>query len=536
MPTNTSTAQRLSLGKSKVFERWEQRVQKELAPVPEDAHEQLRNSLPDVFDMLVAVLTDPDPQKVLRAKESMLAIGHGKIRAGDPSYSLDRVTDEFHILQQVIFEVLEEGGRPVIRQERNLILDVIMRSVRNAASAFKAAHDQQKERLRSDIKHANEALELAIRKKTSEAGLKEQLLNTIFERVQDYAIYTLNAFGEVSSWSEGCRQIKRYSAEEVMGRHYSMLYPPEGRVRREPEAHLEIAQREGRFRGEGLRMRKGGELFLADVFITPIYEAGELLGFFKIVADLTDRHRLIQEIDMSRARAEVLKLESELRDQFVSLLSHDLRNPLSAAHMNSELIARTTCNVENHAEMARRSIKHINRATEMITDLLDANQIKAGDAFPLKIREFDFVEMVKNLCDEQASVHGRRFSQNVPDQLVGFWDQSGLKRVLENLINNAIKYGKADGNITISVAESGDRVLVKVHNLGSPIHVQDQESLFKPFYRTSSASESSSHGWGLGLTLVRGIVEAHGGIVRVRSLPSEGTTFLLDLPRDSRKA
>jgi hypothetical protein len=102
-----STAQRLRLGKTKILERWEQRVQNELGPVVAYAPGQLRNSLAEVFDVLVAVLTDPDPQNAFRAKEDLLAIGHGKIRAEDPCYSLERVTDEYLILQQVLFEVLE---------------------------------------------------------------------------------------------------------------------------------------------------------------------------------------------------------------------------------------------------------------------------------------------------------------------------------------------------------------------------------------------------------------------------------------------
>jgi signal transduction histidine kinase len=107
--------------------------------------------------------------------------------------------------------------------------------------------------------------------------------------------------------------------------------------------------------------------------------------------------------------------------------------------------------------------------------------------------------------------------------------------VLENLSENAIKYGDPLGTVTIGVREVEDRVIVEVHNVGHPIALEDQQSLFELFSRTQSAERGSKKGWGLGLTLVRGITEAHGGIVRVRSLAREGTTFTLDLPRRSRQ-
>jgi len=313
-----------------------------------------------------------------------------------------------------------------------------------------------------------------------------------------------------------------------------MLYPPEGRIRDEPEKHLAIAREEGRFRGEGLRQRKDGELFLADVFISPMYEKDELVGYFKIVTDITETNKLLQERDLSRAEVKNLELESVLRERFIYMLTHDLRNPIQAARMSSEMITRKICNVEKHLDNARQSIRHICRVDKMISDLLDASRIREGEPFPLQIEESDLVEIAYEVSDGLATIYGNKFDIVAPATLLGFWDAKGLSRAIENLVTNAVKYGDKDQKITIQLLGVEDRVIIKVHNFGSTLSTQEQKSLFEIFQRSASAKEGKSKGWGLGLTLVRGITEAHGGIVKVRSLPREGTTFTLDLPRDAR--
>lgn len=534
MSKKTNASTRLLHLKEKIILEWEKIVRNSTASTGKLDRPQLLNSLPEVLNLMVKTLTDPNPDQALYSKEKMLAANHGKTRASLPDYSLEQVINEYHILRRVLFDILEEGGQDLTRAERDLIWDVIFISIKNAAAEFQQVRDEQKEEVQRNLNQANVNLKEALGEKSSETVINDQLLKTIYERVEDYAIFTLDPNGLITSWAIGCQRIKQYKAEDVMGKNYSMLYPREGQLRNEPQKHLDIARSEGRFRGEGTRQRKNGELFLADVFITPMYDQDELVGFFKIVTDLSERNKLIQERDLSRMQVETLEVESVLRDRFIYMLTHDLRNPLQAARMSAEMITRQTCNIEKHLDFARRSIQHVSRLDNMITNLLDASRIKEGEGFPITIQECDLSMIVHEVQDELTTLHGDRFEVNTPSEFVGFWDGKNLRRAIENLATNAIKYGAPDQKVCIRVSEVENRAIIKVQNFGSLISTKDQESLFNLFQRTVSAEKGATKGWGIGLTLVKGITEAHKGVVKVRSIPSEGTTFTLDLPRDAR--
>lgn len=517
-------SERLKKLNDKIMHTWEERALKEIDASFQQNSLALRNSLPEFLDHLASALSTTVDRTAARVKwdkdeSTRLGKKHGKDRASMVNYTIDQLIFEYHILRQVICDVMEKEA-PLSEVEREVIVCAVEASVNDAATQFsQTLRDNQK-----NITH----------KLSSEVNFKDQLLKTIINRVEDYALFTLDSKGNISSWAYGAHRIKQYTAEEVIGNHYSMLYPPEGKIRNEPEKHLAIAREEGRFRGEGLRQRKNGELFMADVFITPMYEKDELIGYFKIVTDITERNKLMQEIDLSRSQVEALEVESVLRDRFIYMLTHDLRNPIQAAKMSSEMITRQACNVEKHLDFARRSILHISRVDKMISDLLDASRIREGEPFPIQIAECDLIKIVNEVLDELATLHGDRFDIEGPDVMLGFWDGKGLRRAIENLTTNAVKYGDPANRISIRLTGVENRVIIKVHNFGAPINTQDQESLFEIFKRTASAKKGTSKGWGLGLTLVRGITEAHGGIVKVRSLPKEGTTFTLDLPLDAR--
>jgi signal transduction histidine kinase len=110
-----------------------------------------------------------------------------------------------------------------------------------------------------------------------------------------------------------------------------------------------------------------------------------------------------------------------------------------------------------------------------------------------------------------------------------------MRRILENLCNNAIKYGDTTSRVTVSLRQEGDEAELAVHNWGNPIPASEQESLFQYFTRTKSAEASGKRGWGIGLTLVKGVAEAHGGSVQVESSQEKGTTFRVRLPRHAKE-
>ncbi|MBC7398244.1 MAG: PAS domain-containing protein [Bdellovibrionales bacterium] len=241
--------------------------------------------------------------------------------------------------------------------------------------------------------------------------------------------------------------------------------------------------------------------------------------------------------DIEEQRQTVLELqkERESREQFVSMLSHDLRNPLSAAKMSAQIISRDQHSPEKLSMLTTRIVDNLNRANKMIENLLDANKIKAGLSLDLQIEEFDLVLLIEDIAVDLGTVHGDRFLIEAnPKSIKGHWSSDGLRRVIENLCVNAVKYGEARTPIRICIEKANEWVGIGVHNCGSPISLEDQKKLFDPYQRTVSAEKESVTGWGLGLTLVRGVVQAHGGTVEVESKILDGTTFKIKLPMDSR--
>jgi PAS domain S-box-containing protein len=229
-----------------------------------------------------------------------------------------------------------------------------------------------------------------------------------------------------------------------------------------------------------------------------------------------------------------LQLERDLREQFVSSLSHDLRTPLTAARMSAQLIPRQVNQPDKVYSLAARVKHNIDRADQMITDLLDANRIRAGQKLPIEVAPCDLRQVVLDTLENLATVHGERFSLRGAERLQGNWDAHALRRLIENLCNNAIKYGDSTGRVTVTLKEDGDQAELAIHNWGNPIPPEEREGLFEHFARTKSAETSGKKGWGIGLTLVKGVAEAHGGSVRVESSREDGTTFRVRLPRGTQ--
>lgn len=260
--------------------------------------------------------------------------------------------------------------------------------------------------------------------------------------------------------------------------------------------------------------------------------------YYRIKAerDLKNEEALENSSKLLHSEASILDLENErsLRENFVSLLSHDLRTPLSAAKISAQLIQREADIPETTLALAARIVANMNRVDQMITDLLDANRIRSGEKIPLKIIGFDLTSLITNTLDELATIHGDRFVFDAPGAVEGYWDKLSIRRIIENLCNNAIKYGSSLGPVTLKLNQISKQVEISVQNEGDIISPEDQKSLFQQFRRGEKAQGSGRKGWGIGLTLVRGVAEAHGGSVSISSDADRGTVFTVSLPIDTR--
>lgn len=249
---------------------------------------------------------------------------------------------------------------------------------------------------------------------------------------------------------------------------------------------------------------------------------GNVNGVYVSVTDNTEQRKQLEELVNSEA----------IRDRFMSALSHDLRTPLTSAILSSQLIARksTDTSVNTLSKKVEMSLKRVDK---MIEDLLDANRLRAGQKISLKLQDIDMSELVKTTIADLETINGDRFVVDIPETFHTVLSPQGIRRIIENLCTNAIKYGSTSAPVSIFIHPHGDEFDLGVHNFGNPISKNESDSLFQPYVRAKKDEKGEKKGWGIGLSIVKGVTEAHGGKVVIDS-DAEGTTFKITLPVDAR--
>ncbi len=245
-------------------------------------------------------------------------------------------------------------------------------------------------------------------------------------------------------------------------------------------------------------------------------------------------HRSIDEA-IAEAAAAFMQVHQNFRDLFTAALSHDFRGPLSNAMNYLELIRRDA-EPGQHGHFAARALFNLKQIDRMIRELLDATRANAGAKLTLRIERAEAGKLAREVINELTLRAGDRFVLEVKDAVHGWWDGERIKQALNNLLENALKYGKEGTPITCRVSTTEQRVFFSVHNLGLPIPKEQIPVLFQPFRRSVEAERSTNPGWGLGLVMVQTIAQAHGGSVGVESSESEGTIFTIDIMCDARRA
>ncbi len=357
--------------------------------------------------------------------------------------------------------------------------------------------------------------------------------------VEDYAIFLLDPTGHILTWNRGAERIKGWTADEIIGMHFSIFYPEEDKAK--PEMELRGATATGRWEDEAWRVRKDGSRFWANVVITALRdETGTLRGFAKVTRDLTERkrgeERLVQE-QAARARAEererMLGEAVRMRDDFLSVATHELRTPLATLRLLVEGMLRLAERGELAADRAQTKLRsvlgQVDRFERLVSDLLDVSRIQQGrltlDPHPLDLVQLA-VEVVDRFRDElQRQRCALRLAH--PGSLIGNWDHGRLDQVLTNLLSNAMKYGRG-APIELTLRGEGDRAHVVVRDHGIGIAPEEQPFIFDRFHRAASVKHYG--GMGLGLWITREILRAMGGTIHVESRPGEGATFEVAVP------
>ncbi|KFC62333.1 sensor histidine kinase KdpD [Massilia sp. LC238] len=225
-------------------------------------------------------------------------------------------------------------------------------------------------------------------------------------------------------------------------------------------------------------------------------------------------------------------VDRALRERFAAALTHDLRGPLGTTSSALELIL----SVEDFAKarvFAVKALENVHRMSGMIDELLHTMAFHSGEKISLRLLSFDIRKLIKEVQVELA-FRDERIVLVDGAPIVGWWDWSVMKRALENILSNAIKYGKKPSPITVNAVETHGRLVLSVHNEGAPIPSEEQENIFQMFRRVKSQQIIQQQGWGIGLPYVRAAAESHAGSIVLDSTIERGTTFSIDIPVDCR--
>ncbi|MCW5659718.1 MAG: PAS domain S-box protein [Burkholderiaceae bacterium] len=352
---------------------------------------------------------------------------------------------------------------------------------------------------------------------------RERNFRLLVDGVKDHAMFLLDRNGRIRTWNTGAQRVLGYRAEQVLGHDVSMLYTEHDQASGRPTVELAAATEAGAFRAEGWRQRADGTTFWAEVSSTALFDdARRLQGFVRIVRDLTERRRV-----------EALENEGRRINEFIALLSHELRNPLAPIQNAVAVLGKAAQSAEMKwcVDVIGRQAALMKR---LVDDLLDVSRITSGK-IRIDKKPLDLNALVAQAVDAMRATAAERGHgvtvQAAPQPLMLAGDATRLNQVLVNLLVNAIKFTPPNGHITVTVEDRGTTACVQVIDDGVGMSESLLRHAFEPFVQGAGALDRPEGGLGIGLTLVKSIVELHGGSVAAASRgPGHGTTITLSLP------
>jgi PAS domain S-box-containing protein len=348
----------------------------------------------------------------------------------------------------------------------------------------------------------------------------------LVEAVKDYAIFLLDPEGRVVTWNVGAERIKGYTAGEIVGKHFSVFFPPEDAAAGKPQQELETAANEERFVGEGWRLRKDGSRFWANVVLTALRdEGGQLIGFAKVTRDLTERRAAeeqARELVRSQAAHTAAEAASKRKDQYLAMLAHELRNPLAPLLTGLSILRQAGDNPqvrERVLDLMERQTRHLKR---LVDDSLEAARFNHGKV-QIRRERIDLARVVRATAEDRRPMleqAGLALSIDVPETPV--WmngDVMRLAQVVTNLLDNAEKFTERGGRVAVrlSLAPDTGEASLSIEDTGIGIDAQTLSQVFESFSQADRSLVRTRGGLGLGLSVVKGLVGLHGGRVEATS-------------------
>lgn len=486
-----------------------------------------------LFDVFPGNPSDPGATGGRELKESLERV----VRTGAPDTMAIKKHDipgpgsggqvnEERYVRPINAPVFGEAGelRYIMHRVEDVTELVRSRGAAAAMAAEIAAQAREIQAANARLREAQQELEARVHERTIELARGVAELRQIADSMPQI-VWTARPDGHVDYFNERWYQYTGRPRDQHGDASWEPAMHPDDlpQLRAEWRAALETGQRHE----VKVRLRNGftGEYRWHLARAVPVRDDdGRIFRWFGTTTDIEDQMRVVQQLEQER----------DLRERFVQSLTHDLRSPLSAARMSAAMLGRKASDPAAVQRLAGRIVGTLDRIDRMIRDLLDVSRIKAGEAVSLDVQRCDLGEIARSTLEDLATVHGDRFVLHVDPPIEGHWCCHGLRRIIENLCVNAVKYGDPGRPVTVRVKKEAQQVRIEVHNSGKAITPEDQASLFQPFRRTAEARSGGQRGWGIGLALVRAIATAHGGSVGVESSPERGTTFRVVLPVDAR--
>lgn len=359
-----------------------------------------------------------------------------------------------------------------------------------------------------------------------------EFYSQIIDSLQDYSIFTLDNEFVINSWSSGASKIFGYEPDEIIGKHFDIIFKEEDIKKGIPKNEIDTALKEGRATDNRWHICKDKSEFYAYGLVFPLTGIdGEMLGYVKILRDVTERKKSEDAIKKYVKELEDLNTHKE---SVLAILSHDLRSPLSS------IIATTGYLKSNFERMEPNTVKEmlelLYKASidelNMLDYLVEWARIKyAAEVFsPRKIELVEYVQKVFDTLNDTASLNAINLHHEIKENTSVFADGKMLLSVIQNIVSNAIKHSLPGGKISVSAKTKEDKIIVQIKDSGIGMSKEIQNKLFTPQMNILSKARIENKGAGIGLLLVKGFLEKNGGEIWVESVEGEGSSFYFTLP------
>jgi PAS domain S-box-containing protein len=357
------------------------------------------------------------------------------------------------------------------------------------------------------------------------------MLRLLVEKSHEHAFIFQDPDGIITHWSGGAEQVFGWTAAQIVGKHCSMLFIPEDVAMRIPEHEMRVALLDGASEDDRWSMRADGQRFFANGAMVALHDGGRHLGFGKIVRNRTDLREQVEKLRNANSQADA---RAKRIDAFLTTLSHELRNPL-APLAAAVRILRLTGQAGEEGEYALRVIeRQMDLMQRLVNDLLDISRVSAGKVL-LDRRRMELCDVVRQALDaERSLMEERRHKVHFvapAGEIVVDADADRLHQVFVNLLVNAAKYTPPGGQVWVKVTVEADEAVVRVEDTGVGIAPDMLPRIFELFTQVEASRHQSQGGLGVGLSLVKSLVELHGGSVQAKSDGiGKGSEFMVRLP------